>query len=177
MTGHIFIYDRHITVKHCYELHGADFDQSSAIPHGRQSSVTQDNEVLHAWNLRSQSMVGPVLKQAFWLLTLYHVDVVFLFVISPFFFYKDNKLGKCVSFHKCDTVQKACWKKNHIPECWSWKPPQPGPAQEKMRCKQQPSCICRGLKKESLLSALPTPHGALLVTWIGLEVSPSTSAV
>lgn len=147
MTGHISIYDQHIMVKHCFELHGADFDQSSAIPRGRQSSMTQDNEALHAWNLRNQSMVGPALKKpsGFWLYTMWMWSFSLSFCLS--FFYKDNKLGKCVSFHKCDIVQKACWKKNHIPECWSWKPPQPGPAQEKMRCKQQPSCICRGLKK------------------------------
>lgn len=98
MTGHISIYDQHIMVKHCFELHGADFNQSSAIPRGRQSSMTQDNEALHAWNLRSQSMVGPALKQAFWLLTLYHVDVVFFFVILPFFFLQRQQIRKMCFF-------------------------------------------------------------------------------
>lgn len=122
MTEHISICDQRITVKHCFELHGADLDQSSAIPCGRQGSPTQDNEDLCAWNLHSQSMVGPVLKQASWLLTV-PCGCGLSLCHFAFLFYKDNKLGKCVSFHKCDTVQKACWKKNHIPECWSWKPP------------------------------------------------------
>lgn len=35
-------------VKHCFEFCGADLDPTSPILCGRQSSATQDNEVLPA---------------------------------------------------------------------------------------------------------------------------------
>lgn len=103
--------DFHIWIAHhCWTLLWVSIKLAPSHVVGR----ARDNNVLHAWGLCSQSMVGPVLKQTFWLLTLPCGCGLSLCRFACLF-YKDNKLGKCVSFHKCDTVQKACWKKESHP--------------------------------------------------------------
>lgn len=109
------------------------------------------------------------ITSGFW---LDHV-VSFSFCLS---FHKENKWGKRVSIHKCDTVQKACWKNRHIPEMWILETSPPWSCTGKMFASPLNSHVW-GFDRLELSSVSLTPHWGLVVIRFSWKSSHSASVV